>query len=217
MEGLGLSFQLVDELVNKCHHCWIEAGLRTDFLPVFQCDAVKWGEKQKRCSLSRVWLSATHALNSLPGFSVHEILQARILEQAAIPFSRGSSWPSDQTHVSRIAGRFFTVWASREAQAQWTLTQRTWSQQDFGMAPSFTVFNASTFSCRKVWHYLNQRYFKWSISWHGVKVKKIGSNLSWESNTQSLKLYTFFNFWEAHQHDNELYLFVSHTGFLITQ
>ena len=41
MEGLGLSFQLVDELVNKCHHCWIEAGLRTDFLPVFQCDAVK--------------------------------------------------------------------------------------------------------------------------------------------------------------------------------
>ena len=32
-----------------------------------------------------------------------------------IPFSRGSSWPRDQTQVSRIAGRFFTIWATREA------------------------------------------------------------------------------------------------------
>ena len=46
-----------------------------------------------------------------PGSSVHGILQARILEWAAIPFSRGSSWPRDQTQVSRIAGGFFTVWA----------------------------------------------------------------------------------------------------------
>ena len=46
----------------------------------------------------------------LPGSSVHGILQARILEWVAIPFSRGSSQPMDQTWVSRIAGRFFTVW-----------------------------------------------------------------------------------------------------------
>ena len=32
-----------------------------------------------------------------------------------IPFSRGSSWPRDQTQVSCIAGRFFTIWATREA------------------------------------------------------------------------------------------------------
>ena len=32
-----------------------------------------------------------------------------------MPFSRGSSWPSDQTCISLIAGRFFTVWATREA------------------------------------------------------------------------------------------------------
>ena len=51
-----------------------------------------------------------------PGSSVHGILQARILEWAAIPFSRGFSWPGDQTQVSYIAGRFFMVWASREAQ-----------------------------------------------------------------------------------------------------
>ena len=49
---------------------------------------------------------------SLPGFSVHGILQARILEWIAIPFSRGSSWPRDRSLVSCIAGRFFTVWAT---------------------------------------------------------------------------------------------------------
>ena len=52
---------------------------------------------------------------SQPGSSVCGILQARILEWVAIPFSKGSSWPRDQTWVSCIAGRFFTVWAIREA------------------------------------------------------------------------------------------------------
>ena len=40
--------------------------------------------------------------------TVHGILQARILEWVAFPFSRGSSQPRDQTLVSRIAGSFFT-------------------------------------------------------------------------------------------------------------
>ena len=53
---------------------------------------------------------------SLLGSSVHGNLQARILEWLAIPFSRGSSWLRDWTRVSCIAGRFFTVWATREAQ-----------------------------------------------------------------------------------------------------
>ena len=46
---------------------------------------------------------------------VHGILQARILEWVAFPFSRGSSQPSDQTQVSHIAGEFFPSWATREA------------------------------------------------------------------------------------------------------
>ena len=46
--------------------------------------------------------------------TVHEILQARILEWVAVPFSRVSSQPRDQTHVSHIAGGFFTSWAKRE-------------------------------------------------------------------------------------------------------
>ena len=44
---------------------------------------------------------------SPPGSSVHEVLQARILEWVAMPSSRGSSQPRDQTLVSHIAGRFF--------------------------------------------------------------------------------------------------------------
>ena len=46
---------------------------------------------------------------SIPGSSVHEILQARILEWIAILVSRRSSLPRDPTGVSCIAGRFFTV------------------------------------------------------------------------------------------------------------
>ena len=41
-------------------------------------------------------------------YTVHGILQARILEWVAIPFSRGSSQSRDQTQVSQIAGGFFT-------------------------------------------------------------------------------------------------------------
>ena len=49
---------------------------------------------------------------SLPGSSLHGILQATILRWVAIPFSR----------VSRIAGRFFTLWAAREAQLETEVT-----------------------------------------------------------------------------------------------
>ena len=51
---------------------------------------------------------------SPPGSSVHEILQARILEWVAISFSRESSQPRGLTRVSHIAGRFFTVWIIKE-------------------------------------------------------------------------------------------------------
>ena len=52
---------------------------------------------------------------SLPGFSVHGIFQARVLEWGAISFSRGSSWPRDRTQVFCIAGKRFILWATREA------------------------------------------------------------------------------------------------------
>ena len=47
-------------------------------------------------------------------YAVHGLLQARILKWAAFPFSRGSCQPRDQTKVSHILGRLFTIWAKRE-------------------------------------------------------------------------------------------------------
>ena len=54
------------------------------------------------------------------GYTVHGILQARILEWVAFPFSRESAQPRDRTQVSHIAGGFFTSWATREAQEYWS-------------------------------------------------------------------------------------------------
>ena len=72
---------------------------------------------------------------SPPGSSVHGILQARILEW--VSFSRGSSRPRDRTWVSCTAGRFFTIWATREAGVlpanQWpeSITQQLSWRQNF--------------------------------------------------------------------------------------
>ena len=72
----------------------------------YEVHQVKWSE-----NLSVV----SHSLRPLPGSSVHGILQAIILEWVAVPFCRGSSQPRDRTQVSYIAGKFFTIWATREA------------------------------------------------------------------------------------------------------
>ena len=65
--------------------------------------------------LSRVQFFETPWTCSLPGSSVHGILQARILVWVAVPSSRESSWPRSWTQVFRIAGRFFTLWATWES------------------------------------------------------------------------------------------------------
>ena len=52
---------------------------------------------------------------SLPGSSIHGILQARTLDWVTMPSSRGSSWSRDRTCVSCIGGRCFNLWATREA------------------------------------------------------------------------------------------------------
>ena len=64
----------------------------------------------KSLSHIRLWESMDC---SPPGSSVHEILQARILEWVFISISRGSSQPRDQTWVSCIVSRFFTVWTRK--------------------------------------------------------------------------------------------------------
>ena len=66
---------------------------------------LKWSE-------SRSVMSHSLRLHGL--YIVHGILQARILEWVAFPFSKGSSQPRDWTQVCRIVDRFFTSWATRE-------------------------------------------------------------------------------------------------------
>ena len=65
--------------------------------------------------------SVSHSVVSA-SLGSHELQPTRLLcpwdfpglEQVAFPFSRGSSWPRDQTQVSCVSGRFFTGWATRE-------------------------------------------------------------------------------------------------------
>ena len=62
------------------------------------------------CSVAQLCLTLCGPMDcSLPGSSAHGIFQARILEWVAVSFSRGSSQTRDQTQVSCIAGRFFTI------------------------------------------------------------------------------------------------------------
>ena len=62
--------------------------------------------------------------------SVHGILQARILDWVTISFSRGPSWPRHRSQVSHIAGRFFTIWATWEAQINRVRTTQVLTQRD---------------------------------------------------------------------------------------
>ena len=91
--------------------------------------------------------------------SVHGILQARILEWVAISSSRGSSQPRDQTQVSCIAGRFFTIWANREALVYWSVLVNIWS-----------FIQNSELTCYQGW----RGWMDWWVGW----VEKIRKSYS---------------------------------------
>ena len=83
------------------------------------CHETSQGLRCKRSAVKCTWkLSEVRAAQVCPtlygptDYTVHGILQARILEWAAFPLSRGSSQPRDRTQASRIAGRLFTSWAT---------------------------------------------------------------------------------------------------------
>ena len=68
--------------------------------------------KEFEVLLAQLCLTLCDPMNySLPGSSVHEILQSRILEWEGIPFSSDFSRPRDWNELPCIAGRYFTVWA----------------------------------------------------------------------------------------------------------
>ena len=84
------------------------------YLSILLCLMLLWKESESEVIQS--CLTLCDPMNcSPPGSSVNGIFQAKILEWVAISFSRGSSRPSNQTQVSCIAGRRFTIWATREA------------------------------------------------------------------------------------------------------
>ena len=75
------------------------------------------------CGCAQLWPTLCDPMDCSPsGSSVHGILQARILEQVAISFSRGSSWPRDRTRASRTAGRFFST--VHRGKPWWEATER---------------------------------------------------------------------------------------------
>ena len=91
-------------------------GREQDKNPQEQLDEVEIGNqpveelKDAEVRVAQPCLTLCNATDcSLSGSSVHGILQARILEWVVISFSRGSSQPRDQTQVSPIVGRYFTV------------------------------------------------------------------------------------------------------------
>ena len=100
--------------------CWSWSKLpgtgRLGSLGLYSVELEQWCESERESAVAQLCLTLCDPVDcSPPGSSVHGILQARIVERVAISFSRGSSRPRDQTQVSRIAGRCFNLWATREA------------------------------------------------------------------------------------------------------
>ena len=83
--------------------------------------------------------------------SVHGILQARILEWVAMPSSKGSSQPRGRIRVSCIAGRIFTIWATKEPTACLGVHQTS----DLSFILDFCFINSASSRCsvlKTLWH-----------------------------------------------------------------
>ena len=104
---------------------------------------------------------------SLLGSSVHGILQARILEWVAIPFSRGSSRPRDWTHLSNVScitGRFFTTGATCKAKQNKNPDQmivKVLSENLWLVSTSLDKLTSRGFHLMKFWEILLKSVPKW--------------------------------------------------------
>ena len=102
----------------------ISVLMKRDTLEPFFCPMKterRWPQTNQEDSPEVKWKSLSHVQLCDPmDCTVHGILQARILEWVAFPFSRESSQPRDRTQVSCIAGGFFTSWVTRKAQEYWS-------------------------------------------------------------------------------------------------
>ena len=105
----GASHLCIEHLINKVTNVF----LNKSFWFIF------WVPCKGRISNLQTVLSDSRSVVS-DSLQPHGVLWARILVWVASPFSRGSSQPRDGTQVSHIAGRFFTSWATKEAQEYWS-------------------------------------------------------------------------------------------------
>ena len=118
METQSLSTGSQWPLALRAYWCLHSEG--SDTLQTHRKHCRMWvGNKRERQSLAGESVKGKVAQSRLTlrnpiNYTVHGILQARILEWVAIPFSRGSSKSKHQTRVSLISGRFFTSRATRE-------------------------------------------------------------------------------------------------------
>ena len=91
-------------------HFQVSAWMPSPQRDLPNCPYLKRPLKRVKVLVAQLCLTLCDTMDcSPPGSSVHGILQARILEWVAIPFSRGSSWLKDWTWISHIAGRFFII------------------------------------------------------------------------------------------------------------
>ena len=116
--------------------------------PIFSWSEVKRSE-----------VKVAQSCPTLCNSTVHGILQARILEGVAFPFSRGSSQPKDQTQVFCISGRFFTSWATGEA-----LRILVWVISPFTSLSPFPTqeSNRDLLHCRQIRYQLS---YQGMLSW----------------------------------------------------
>ena len=147
-----------------------------------------WNSNQSPfASKGRVWgvlvaqscLTLHNAMDcSLPGSSIHGVLQARIPEWVAISSSRGSFWPRDGAQVSCIASGFFTIWVTRDVHVLLTNSyfpypdpqchlfhgllgaSHAWSSET-----SQWIVNGWKYS-GKYWHHqVKDKQYRWSPLW----------------------------------------------------
>ena len=136
-----------------------------------------------------------------PGFFAHGILQARVLEWVTVSFSRGSVWPGDRMWVSCIAGRSFTVWATKVALVITNYTLHSWRRKwlptpvflpgNFHRQRSLAGYSAWS---RRVRHDLVIEHAD-SACWKTAIIKVI--SLSWGVRCFGAQFYFATSLWES--------------------
>ena len=133
------------------------------FLSPKESDSIKDGIwLWREVLVTQVYLILWDTMNwGPPDSSVHGILQARILEGVDIPLFRGSSWSSDQTQVSCIAVRLFTIWATREVhQMHAAATAAKLLQSSLTLCDPIECMRLPIFwNCREPGHWEAQTHF----------------------------------------------------------